>query len=799
MAVDWIHVLFRVLFESSIRALALAVAVAAILHVARVRSSAVRHAAWTGVLVAMLAMPVWPLVMPSIVLPELSLPNVPLPEAMIVRDAPPVAPVRASTPAQPAAPSAAPAIPTGLPTAPPVPLPPYIRSGASLSGIWPATLAIGYLLGCAVFLGRLAIGWRAMRRVARASRPSALAVDGPIYESPAVATPLTLGVVAPRIVLPATWTTWSEETRGAVLAHERAHVRRRDPLVSLLAHLNRCVFWCHPLAWWLERTLAETAEEACDDAGVRAVGEPGRYAEVLIAVADAVRHQGGRVAWQGLGVNGTGLLSQRIDRVLRGELSPAVSWRQTLGVGVSCAAAIVLAVACQAQSTLEPDPEVEAKMAAETARRDAYRGKDRELAAMTAEQAPALETALVTHPDDLIAREKLLTYYQSALLRTDPERWAVVRRPHALWLIEHRPDADLTARWGFLYPWGGKGSDPAGYAAAEKLWIAQAAKPDVSARTLRTGAQMLRNYDAPRAEAMLLRGQTLQLVDPSRPDASWSQDLGWLYATVVARDAGAFVRDPDEPSSNTHPYALTVRKKLAESADPVLLAAAGGVLSTIGSRNTSITVELHEVGLACVNRALQLEPQSKPALHALASLRETERWARIGTSRYPRNPLTPDQLAALSDADRFWLLPQLAQSAEVKANEAAYAEARRYAQDALALAPKFQGTADYAPSVFAAHMTLGLLDIRAGHRPDAVAHLLAASTVPAFDKLQTFDVQHNLLLVALLKDNERDAVVTFLERMAKISPEEKDKLLESATKIRQGLMPEWYQRVIGSS
>ena len=41
----------------------------------------------------------------------------------------------------------------------------------------------------------------------------------------------------------------------AVLAHERMHVQRADCLVALIAEINCCLYWFHPLAWWLKRHL----------------------------------------------------------------------------------------------------------------------------------------------------------------------------------------------------------------------------------------------------------------------------------------------------------------------------------------------------------------------------------------------------------------------------------------------------------------------------------------------------------------------------------------------------------------
>ena len=132
-----------------------------------------------------------------------------------------------------------------------------------------------------------------------------------------------------------------------MLAHELAHVERRDTVTSLLARINRCIFWFHPLAWWLERKLALTAEQAADDAGVQAVGESRKYAEVLLDMAEIVRQRGSRFAWQGVGVDGTGLLGQRIDRILQGGFLRGVSRTRKVVVALSCAAAVFLVAACR--------------------------------------------------------------------------------------------------------------------------------------------------------------------------------------------------------------------------------------------------------------------------------------------------------------------------------------------------------------------------------------------------------------------------------------------------------------------
>ena len=107
---------------------------------------------------------------------------------------------------------------------------------------------------------RLAIGTVRAYRLVRQS-----VMNHGRLTSAACASPVTW-MASPVVILPETWHEWSSSKLDAVLAHEQAHVRRRDPLVQWLALLNRAVFWFHPIAWWLERRLTALAEQTWDDA-----------------------------------------------------------------------------------------------------------------------------------------------------------------------------------------------------------------------------------------------------------------------------------------------------------------------------------------------------------------------------------------------------------------------------------------------------------------------------------------------------------------------------------------------------
>ena len=242
--------------------------------------------------------------------------------------------------------------------------------------------------------------------------------------------------------------------------------------MAFAAHLNRAVFWFHPLAWWLERTLAVTAEHACDEVAARAIAAPARYAEILVEMADAVRCNRGRVAWQAVGVNGAGLLDSRIERLLRGDAFASASRGKKFGVAIGCVLAIAMVAACRQQisaSPLREDPELATRLAEQDAR-----GKRFEAARdMTQEQADGLEERVALNPEDFDAREQLVMYYVTSSKVAWDKKLPGLRR-HALWLIEHRPDHEIKA------PVLSPRFDPEGFAAARRLWDAHLARPDVS-------------------------------------------------------------------------------------------------------------------------------------------------------------------------------------------------------------------------------------------------------------------------------------------------------------------------------
>ncbi len=99
------------------------------------------------------------------------------------------------------------------------------------------------------------------------------------------ATPMTWGVLRPKILLPLSAAHWPPQRRHAVLMHELSHVARGDGLTHLLASIAVALYWFQPALWFAVARLTREQERACDDHVLLAGAAPLDYAQALLDVA----------------------------------------------------------------------------------------------------------------------------------------------------------------------------------------------------------------------------------------------------------------------------------------------------------------------------------------------------------------------------------------------------------------------------------------------------------------------------------------------------------------------------------
>ena len=151
---------------------------------------------------------------------------------------------------------------------------------------WYTRLTVWHLLAAVWAVGVLVLAVRAVLGYARLRHTVALACktnDG-CYSGDCVPVPFTLGILRPRIYLPAALT---GRTRRAVLLHEQTHLRRHDPQIKPLFYAVVCLHWFNPLAWLAFRELGRAMEQACDEAALRGrtPAERAAYCESLLQFA----------------------------------------------------------------------------------------------------------------------------------------------------------------------------------------------------------------------------------------------------------------------------------------------------------------------------------------------------------------------------------------------------------------------------------------------------------------------------------------------------------------------------------
>ncbi len=183
--------------------------------------------------------------------------------------------------------------------------------------------------------------------------------------------PAVVGLLRPRIVVPAWVTMALPRHQVAVIAHEQSHLDARDPQLFTLA-LALLVFmpWNLPL-WWQLRRLRYAIEVDCDARVLKGGIDPTHYGETLISVGERQSAYIGAVAAMS---ESKSFLEERI-RIM---ISKPVKWRR---VGVAALAGVSLALTALAAQVSPPN--VRSVDAAET------QGGDKKPAERVAIKLPA--------------------------------------------------------------------------------------------------------------------------------------------------------------------------------------------------------------------------------------------------------------------------------------------------------------------------------------------------------------------------------------------------------------------------
>lgn len=209
-------------------------------------------------------------------------------------------------------------------------VPPSVQRAISLG--WLATTLLALVVLLAIY-ARFAV-------VRQRWQPAH--IDGtPVRLAPDVG-PAVIGALRPEIVLPAWILDRDAAEQRLVVAHEREHLRARDPALLALGWLSVALVPWNPFAWYLLDRLRLAVELDCDARVLRGGGSARTYGTLLV---DLAGHRAGFHAGVAALANSPSHLERRLV-AMRPNLSRSSRLR---ALSLAALAGVALVAACEAR------------------------------------------------------------------------------------------------------------------------------------------------------------------------------------------------------------------------------------------------------------------------------------------------------------------------------------------------------------------------------------------------------------------------------------------------------------------
>lgn len=122
-----------------------------------------------------------------------------------------------------------------------------------------------WILGVAAMLIYTAVSYNRINRRVSEAAP----LKDNVWMCDRIDTPFIFGLIKPRIYIPSDM---NEQDKEFVIAHEKAHLSRRDHLWKPLGFLLLTVYWFNPVLWFAYTLLCRDIELACDEKVIKEMG-----------------------------------------------------------------------------------------------------------------------------------------------------------------------------------------------------------------------------------------------------------------------------------------------------------------------------------------------------------------------------------------------------------------------------------------------------------------------------------------------------------------------------------------------
>jgi beta-lactamase regulating signal transducer with metallopeptidase domain len=334
---------------------------------------ALRHGLWLLVLLKLVTPPLWTVPVawvgePAARAPEtLPVAPLPVPEAVGVESEAMVEPGPwLEDGPEPSAVSSAETAPAVVPPPPATP--------AEWSWPWRWWVLAVWGGGSLVTFGVAAVRIARFRRILKLTEPAPAALQQQVEALAGqlgLAQVPTIGVVPgtvsplvwalgcrPCLIVPrGLWDRLDEPQRATLLAHELAHLKRRDHWVRGLELLATGLYWWLPVVWIARQALREAEEQCCDAWVVWTFPDAARtYAEALLETLDFLAGAGPAAAVAASGLGPVHHLKRRMTMIMQGTTPRTLTWSGLLAVlGLSAMLLPLAPTWAQQKPTLEEE------------------------------------------------------------------------------------------------------------------------------------------------------------------------------------------------------------------------------------------------------------------------------------------------------------------------------------------------------------------------------------------------------------------------------------------------------------
>lgn len=173
-----------------------------------------------------------------------------------------------------------------------------------------------------------------------------------LLESSVISSPMVIGALKPVILVPMGLATGlNPDQIECLLAHELAHIRRKDYMVNVFQSMVEIVLFFHPMVWWVSKMVREERENCCDMDVIDVKENRIVYARALLNL-ETIRNSNPELALASTG----GKLFDRIQRITGQESVEKATHSRGIFLGLLCLCLVLTLSTTQSEKAMASSP-----------------------------------------------------------------------------------------------------------------------------------------------------------------------------------------------------------------------------------------------------------------------------------------------------------------------------------------------------------------------------------------------------------------------------------------------------------